>query len=153
MHRSVSGSWSWSIWKSVASCFIRLDVCTVGSFQPSSSDVPKIAVKNDAFAVGSWSAVASVRSRVCAKVDAIEYVAVRSHIVVFVSLLIYDGDLAIRRSILVCTASSRCSWVKLSTWAYSAYRRILLTMVLYIVIFISLVSSWDLHILPRFCIA
>ena len=29
----------------------------------------------------------------------------------------------------------------------------LLTIVLYMVIFISLVSSWDRHILPRFCIA
>ena len=128
-------------------------MCTVGSFQPSSSEVPKIAVRNAAFAVGSWSVVASVRNRVYAQVDAIEYVAVRSRIVVFVSLLMFDGDLAFRRSILVCTASSRCSWVKFSTWASIANRRILLTMVLYIVLFISLVSSWDLHILPRFCIA
>ena len=103
--------------------------------------MPKIAVKYDEFAIGSWNAVASVRSQVYDRVDAIEYVAVRSRIAVLVSLPMCDGALALRRSILVCTASIHWSCVKLSTCASIAYSRIRLTIVLYIVIFIYHVSS------------
>ena len=65
----------------------------VGTFHPSISDVPKIAVRNDALVTGSFSAVASVRSRVWARVDVMEKVEVRSLTDVFVSLLICDGHL------------------------------------------------------------